>query len=305
MSVREFAAGDGPSARRLWDELGGWHRNTSPAVDADVDRTIGRLLRRPGWTGLRRRAPPSEGAWVAESRGDLQAWVYARADPEQNYIVPLVPPEGAAGVVERLMDLVREWFRSRGVDRFVVDVPTGRSDLHSAFQREGRILWHRAILDRDLGTSPTDSGGPGEVRPFRRPDLAAAQSLFKFRHPEASFPPIPVAFLELRGGWVRDPAWEMERSIWIAGPTERLLGIAGGTYRYGAPYGFLGPWVLAPSTPASVASRLLGAVFDWLRALGARRIRTTVPMPPGEDARTLERNGFSTLAEGDLFELKS
>ncbi|MGC2288701.1 MAG: hypothetical protein WA688_02440 [Thermoplasmata archaeon] len=305
MPVREFTSGDGQPARRLWDELGGWYRNTSPASDGDVDRAIGRLLRQ-SITGHRpRRGEPAEGGWIAHTNGSVVGWLYARADPEQNYIVPLVPPEDTTGALEALLVPAHEWFLNQSARRFVVDVPDGRADLRVAVQRGGRVLWHRAVLDRDLGALPSGWAVPATVREFRRSDLSAAQTLFGIRHPEKPPPPIPVAFLELRGGWTRDPAWELQRTIWLAGPRRELLGVAGGTHRPHAPIGFLGPWVLAETASPPVASELLGAVLSWLHGAGAQRVRTTIPTPPGDDAQTLLRSGFSTMAESDLFELKA
>jgi hypothetical protein len=34
-------------------------------------------------------------------------------------------------------------------------------------------------------------------------------------------------------------------------------------------------------------------------------VRTTIPMPPGDDARALLSSGFSPMAESDLFEMTS
>jgi hypothetical protein len=305
MSVRELASGDGKSARRLWDDVGGWYRNTSPTSDDDVDRAIGRILERASSGRRRRRRDPAEAAWVAESHGSLVGWLYARADPEQNYIVPLVPPEDRTGALTDLISPAREWFLNEEASRFVVDVPASRAELRVAVQASGRVLWHRAILDRDLSLLPSASATPASVREFRRSDLSAAQTLFGIRHPEKAPPPIPVPFLELRGGWMRDPAWDLQRTIWVAGPRRDLLGVAGGTHQPRAPIGFLGPWVLAESASPPVAIELLGAVLSWLREGGAQRIRTTIPTPPGDDAQTLLRTGFTTMAESDLFELKS
>jgi len=305
MSVREFASGDGQTARRLWNDLGGWYRNTSPTADGDVDRAIGRLLRQSISGRRPRRGEPAEGGWIAESQGSPVGWLYARADPEQNYIVPLVPPEDTSGAVEALLVPAREWFRHQAASHFVVDVPEGRADLRSVAQRGGRVLWHRGVLDRDVSPLPSTSAVPVAVRGFRRSDLSAAQTLFAIRHPEKPPPPIPVAFLELRGSWMRDPAWEIQRAIWIAGPRRGLLGVAGGTHRPRAPIGFLGPWVLAEAASPPVATELLEAVLSWLQGVGAERVRTTIPTPPGDDAQALLRSGFSTMAESDLFELKS
>jgi hypothetical protein len=305
MSVREFASGDGESARRLWDDLGGWYRNTSPTADSDVDRAIGRL-QRSAMSGRRpRRGTPAEGGWVAESGGSMTGWLYARVDPEQNYVVPLVPPEDPSGALDALLGPAREWFRARDASRFVVDVPSGRTDLQLVAQRGGRALWHRAVLDRDLRPLTSVSSVRALIREFRRSDLAGAQTLFGRRHPGTPPPPIPVAFLELRGGWTQDPAWEIQRTIWLAGPRQDLLGVAGGTYRPRASIGFLGPWVLAESATPPVADELLGAVIRWLREVGAQRVRTTIPTPPGDDAQTLLRSGFSAMAESELVELKS
>lgn len=135
-------------------------------------------------------------------------------------------------------------------------------------------------------------------------DVAPAQSLFGRRHPETPPPPIPVAFLQLRGSWFRDPAWDLQRTIWIAGPRQDLLGVAGGTHRPRAPIGFLGPWVLSEAASPPVATELLSAVLNWLRGVNAERVRTTVPTPPGDDAQALLRAGFTAMAESDLFELK-
>ncbi|HLY76637.1 MAG TPA: GNAT family N-acetyltransferase [Thermoplasmata archaeon] len=304
MPVREFTSGDGQPARRLWDDLGGWYRHTSPTSDADVDRAIGRLLRHALSGRRASRGEPAEAAWVAESNGSWIGWLYARADPEQNYIVPLVPSEDATGAFDSLLAPAREWFHHQEAGRFVVDVPDGRADLRTVARRTGRVLWHRAVLDRDLRPLPAASAAPATVREFRRSDLAAAQTLFGIRHPEKPPPPIPVAFLELRGAWSRDPAWELQRTVWIAGPRNALLGVAGGTHRPGMPVGFLGPWVLSEAAGPGVETELLGAVLTWLRDVGARRVRTTIPTPPGDDAQRLLRAGFSTLAESDLFELK-
>jgi hypothetical protein len=304
MSAREFASGDGQTARRLWDDLGGWYRNTSPTSDGDVDRAIGRLLRR-SLSGRRpRRGEPAEGGWMAESGGTPVGWLYARAEAEQDYIVPLVPPEDMTGAFEAMLDPAREWLRNQAARRVVVDVPEGRADLRAVVQRGGRVLWHRAVLDRDLSPLPSASAVPTLVREFRRSDLSAAQTLFGIRHPETPPPPIPVAFLELRGGWMRDPAWEIQRTVWIAGPRRELLGVAGGTHRPRAPIGFLGPWVLSERASPLVATELLAAVITWLRGTGAQRIRTTIPTPPGDDARMLLNSGFSTMAESDLWQLK-
>lgn len=304
MPVRELTTGDGQSVRRLWDDLGGWYRNTSPTSDADVDRAIGRLLRhamsgrRPG------RGSPAEGAWVATSRDTIVGWLYARADPEQNYIVPLVPPEDTSGALEALLAPAKEWFRNQEARRFVVDVPDSRPDLRASMSSGSRVLWHRAVFDRDLSSLPGPSAPTVGIREFRRSDLGPTQSLFGRRHPETPPPPIPVAFLELRGSWMRDPAWEMQRTIFLAGPRQELLGVAGGTHRPRAPIGFLGPWVLAETASPPVIRELLNAVLNWLRGAGAQRVRTTVPMPPGDDAQALLRSGFATMAESDLFELK-
>jgi hypothetical protein len=304
MAVREFASGDGQPARRLWDDLGGWYRNTSPTSDADVDRAIGRLLRH-AMSGRRpRRGEPSEGAWVATANDSITGWVYARADPEQNYLVPLVPPEDLTGALDSLLVPVREWFKNQEARRFVMDVPVGRPDLRAVAQKGGRVLWHRAVLDRDLSPLPLASAVPSTVREFTRSDLAPAQTLFGIRHPETPPPPIPVAFLELRGSWTRDPAWELQRTIYLAGPRRQLLGVAGGTHRPKSPIGFLGPWVLAEEASPPVATELLGAVITWLQGAQALRVRTTIPTPPGDDARVLLQSGFSTMAESDLFELK-
>jgi hypothetical protein len=305
MPVREFASGDGPPARRIWDDLGGWYRNTSPAGDADVDRSIGRLLRH-SMSGRRpRRGEPAEGGWVMESGGSLVAWLYARADPEQNYIVPLVPPEDNSGALEELLAPAREWFLNQAAPRFLVDVPNGRPDLRAVFQRRGRIVWHRAVLDRDVSPFGLATNASGQVREFRRSDVSAAQVLFGNRHPEAPPPPIPVPFLELRGGWMRDPAWELQRVIRVAGPRSALLGVAGGTHRPKASIGFLGPWVLSATASPLVATELLGSVLSWLQEVGARRVRTTIPTPAGEDAQALLSSGFTVMAESDLFELRS
>jgi hypothetical protein len=242
---------------------------------------------------------------MAEEDGGAFGWMYARADPEQSYVVPLVPPEDSTGAFEALLAEVREWFLNREVSRFVLDVPNARSDLRAALARRGRVLWHRAVLDRGLSPLPSNPAVSSEVREFRRSDLAAAQTLFGIRHPESPPPPIPVPFLELRGSWFKDPAWELRRTIWIAGPRRQLLGVAGGTHRPRASAGFLGPWVLSETASPLVATELLGAVLDWLQADGAHRVRTTVPTPFGDDARTLIDCGFVTMAESDLYEVKS
>ena len=305
MPAREIGARDDQPARRLWDDLGGWYRNTSPAGDPDVDRSIGRLLRHAKSGRRPRRGEPAEGGWVAESNGAVTGWLYARADPEQNYVVPLVPPEDTTGMLEELLALAREWFLNQEASSFFLDVPDGRPDLRAVAQRRGRVLWHRAVLDRDVTPPTFNAAAPGMVRAFRRSDISAAQILFGVRHPEKPPPPIPVPFLELRGGWIRDPAWELQRSIWVAGPRTALLGVVGGTHRPKAPIGFLGPWVLAETAGPLVAAELLGSVFSWLRGVGAGRVRTTIPTPPGDDAQMLLRSGFTTMAESDLFELKS
>jgi hypothetical protein len=305
MPVRPIAAGDGETVRRLWDDLGGWYRNTSPSSDEDVDRAIRRLQRHPTSSRRRRRGGTAEAGWVFESSGRVAAWLYARADPEQNYVVPLVPPEDAHGALDGLLDAAHQWFRQEQVERFVVDVPAGRPDLRTAAQQQGRPLWHRAILDRDLSPFPSGSPDGGTVRDFRRADLANVQVLFDRRHPDRPTAPVPVAFLQLRSGWFGDPASELQRAILIAGPREQLLGVAGGTHRSNAPIGFLGPWVLSENAGAAVALDLLGGVSEWLRGVGAQRVRTTVPTPPGDDAQMLLRAGFATLAEGDLFEIRS
>jgi hypothetical protein len=303
MTVRSIAAGDGPSVRRLWDELGGWYRNTSPAGDADVDRAIGRLIRHP--ISARRRKLPAEAGWVAESGGKVVGWLYARTDSDQNYIVPLVPPEETSGALEALLTAARGWFTEVQAAQFLVDVPVSRPDLRAAAQSRGRVLWHRAVLDRDLSPYPSASAVPATVREFRRGDLSNVQALFEARHPEKPPTQIPVAFLELRGGLFRDPAWDLQRSILLAGPREQLLGVAGGTHRPKTPIGFLGPWVLAQAASPPVAVELLGGVVSWLSSVGAQRVRTTIPMPPSDDARTLLCQGFTVMAESDLFEVKS
>ena len=305
MSVREFDAGDGQPARRLWDDLGGWYRNTSPASDNDVDRAIGRLLRQAGSGSRGRRRLPAEAGWVAVSGGSLIGWLYARADAEQNYVVPLVRPDDTSGAFEALLAPARSWFLTEGARRFVVDIPGGRPDLQAVAQRGGRVLWHRSVYDRDVSPLPSASAVPVAVREFRRGDLAAAQSLFGRRHPEPTPPPVPVAFLELRGGVFRDPAWELERAVWVAGPRPGFLGVAGGTHRPRSPTGFLGPWVLSEAASPPVISELLGAVLTWLRQMGAQRVRTTVPTPPSDDAKALLSVGFSPIAESDLYELKA
>lgn len=305
MTVRPLGSGDGRELRRLWDDLGGWYRNTSPASDADVDRAIGRILRQTA-TGRRpRRGVPVEAAWVAVSGKSIGAWLYARADPEQNYVVPLVPPGDPAGDLPDLLGSARTWFLGEEARRFVMDVPEGRSDLLSAVQPAGRRLWHRQILDRDLSQPVPAPPGPSGVRGFRRSDLASTQSLFGARHPEKLPPPIPVAFLELRGGWFRDPAWDMQRSIWIASPKRELLGVAGGTHRTGSAIGFLGPWVLAEGVPTSVPEDLLSTLAAWLLGTGAQRVRTTVPVPLNSDAESLIPLGFAPMAESDLYELRA
>lgn len=305
MHVRELTTGDGQNARRLWDDLGGWYRNTSPTGDADVDRAIGRLIRQSVSGRRPRRGAPADGGWVAESGGKIIGWLYARTDPDQNYIIPLVPPEETSGALDALLSPARAWFAEQQTDKFVVDVPVSRPDLRALAERTGRALWHRAVLDRDLTPFPTGSPLPATVREFRRSDLPTVQALFDRRHPEKPPAPIPVAFLELRGSWGRDPAWELQRAILLAGPRQQLLGVAGGTHRPHAPIGFLGPWVLAEATSPPVATELLGAVVSWLRGVGAQRVRTTVPTPPGTDARMLLSSGFSTMAESELYELKS
>jgi hypothetical protein len=305
MQVRELTTGDGQSARRLWDDLGGWYRNTSPTGDADVDRAIGRIIRLSISGRQPRRGAPADGGWVAESAGTIVGWLYARTDPDQNYIVPLVPPEDTTGALEALLPPARAWFAQQQADKFVVDVPVSRPDLRGVAQRGGRALWHRAVLDRDVTPFPGAPTVPTAVREFRRSDLSTVQALFDTRHPEKPPTPVPVAFLELRGSWGRDPAWELQRTILLAGPRQQLLGVAGGTHRPKAPIGFLGPWVLADAASPPVVTELLGAVVAWLRGVGAQRVRTTIPTPPGDDARALLSSGFSTMAESDLFEMKS
>ncbi len=305
MPVREFASGDGQPARRLWDDLGGWYRNTSPTADVDVDRAIGRLLRRSTSGRRFRRGTAAEGGWVADVHGSMVGWLYARTDPDQSYVVPLVPPEDTSGALDPLLSAARDWFRDQQVLRFFVDAPEGRADLHAAAERTGRVVWHRAVLDRDLAPLPSAPAVPASTRQFRRSDLPNVQALFQARHPEKSPPPIPVAFLELRAGWIRDPAWEMQRTIWLAGPRKEILGVAGGTHRPHAPIGFLGPWVLAEAASPPVVTELLGAIVSWLRGVGAQRVRTTIPTPPGDDARALLHHGFATMAESDLFEISS
>lgn len=304
MPVREFASGDGPPARRLWDDLGGWYRNTSPSDDADVDRAIGRLLRNPMGSRRVRRGASAESAWVALAQGSIIGWLYARTDPDQNYVVPLVPPEDATGAWEALLTQARTWFRGLEISRFFVDVPENRADLRAEAQRTGRVLWHRAVLDREVGL-PASTAVPVSARAFRRSDLPHVQELFRTRHPEKTPAPIPVAFLELRAGWFRDPAWELQRAIWLVGGQKNLLGVAGGTHRPRATLGFLGPWVLSETASPPVASELLEAVLAWLRGVGAQRVRTTTPTPPGDDAKVLLRNGFVPMAESDLFEISS
>ena len=168
MEVREFASGDGQSVRRLWDDLGGWYRNTSPASNGDVDRAIGQLLRQALTGHGPRRGNPAEGGWVATSHGSITGWLYARADPEQNYIVPLVPPEDTTGAFAALLGPAREWFRNQEARRFVVDIPDGRPDLRAVAQPAGRVLWHRAVFDRDLNPLPTVSAVRAAVREFSR-----------------------------------------------------------------------------------------------------------------------------------------
>lgn len=304
MPVREPGLGDGQALRRLWDDLGGWYRNTSPTSDTDVDRAIGRALRQAASGRRLSRRKPAECSWVSVSDSKLTGWLFARADPEQNYIVPLVPPEDTTGAFESMLDPARVWFRQESARRFVVDVPTTRPDLRSVAVKGGKILWHRAVLDRDLSPLPSTGALPETVRDFRRSDLAAAESLFRTRHPEKPPPPIPVAFLELRGGLFRDPAWEMERAVWVAGSRGNLLGVAGGNHRPRAPIGFLGPWVLAQAASPPLATSLLAAVLSWFERLGARRVRTTTPTPPSDDAQVLLRSGFASMAESDLFEIR-
>ena len=305
MQIRKLTAGDGPTARKLWDDLGGWYRNTSPAGDDDVDRAIARIVRRSTSSRLPRRGNPDDGGWVAVSGGNVVGWLYARSDPDQSYIVPLLPPEQSADALEGLVTSARTWFADRQIDKFVVDIPASRPDLRAMAQRGDQLLWHRAVLDRDLAPFPSASAVPATVREFRRSDLPTVQALFDARHPEKPPAPIPVAFLELRGRWGRDPAWELQRSIFLVGPRPELLGVAGGTHRPKAPIGFLGPWVLAQTASPPVVTELLEAVTGWLRGTGAQRVRTTTPSPPGDDARALLSCGFSSMAESDLFELRS
>lgn len=305
MPVREFETGDGPTARRLWDDLGGWYRNTSPASDQDVDRAIGRLVRDSSGRSRARRSTTAEGAWVAVSNGNPVGWLYARTDAEQNYVIPLVPPHDTSGLFDDLLSPAREWFLRQGAHSFFVDVPGERRDFRTVAQRDGHVLWHRAVFDRDLTPLASGPSLPSTVRGFRRADLLAAQSLFTRRHPEATPPPIPVAFLELRGGWLRDPAWELQRAIWVAGPPDDVLGVAGGNHQPRSPVGFLGPWVLSERASPPVVHELLGAVMDWVQGVGGQRVRTTVPIPPNDDAQALQAAGFSILAESDLYELKA
>ncbi|MCI4352956.1 MAG: hypothetical protein L3K14_06160 [Thermoplasmata archaeon] len=305
MSVREFEAGDGPAARRLWDDLGGWYRNTSPTSDIDVDRAVARLRRHAAGSLRPRRSTPTEGAWVAVSNEAPVGWLYARADAEQSYVIPLIPPGDTTGLFDALLSPAKEWFLRRGAHQFFVDVPAERRDLRTAAERDGRVLWHRAVLDRDVRALAPEATLPTTVRDFRRSDLAAVQSLFTRRHPEATPPPIPVAFLELRAGWFRDPAWELQRGIWVAGPRQDVLGVAGGNHRPRSPIGFLGPWVLSERASPPVVRELLDVVLEWLRGVGGQRVRTTVPTPPNDDAQALQAAGFSILAESDLYELRT
>jgi hypothetical protein len=303
MALAALASGDGPAARRLWEDLGGWYRTTSPASDRDVDRAIDRLLRSPGRRRTR-RSGPAEAAWIWRSNGVPTGWLYARADAEQNYIVPLLAPEGGPEVLGRLLVPAREWFRNEGAHQFFVDVPVARTDILRAVEAEGRPRWRRSVDGRDLSPVPGSSSVPGPVREFRRSDLGPVQALFEQRHPEPLPPPIPVAFLELRAGWFRDPAWELERAVWVAGASSRILGVAGGTHLPGSPIGFLGPWVLSEEATVPILASLLESVIGWLRVAGAREIRTTVPTPPSEDARALRTFGFVSVAESELYELR-
>lgn len=305
MTVRELGAGDGQAVRRLWDDLGGWYRNTSPASDADVDRALGRILRQVSGGRRPRRGAPAEAAWVALSGSSIVAWLYARAEPEQNYVVPLIAPEDPTGSLADLLGSARTWFLAQEARRFVLDVPEGRTDLQRVAEDSGRRLWHRQVLDRDLsGLAPT-SAAPSIVREFRRSDLAAAQSLFGARHPEKLPTPIPVAFLDLRTGWFREATTDVQRGIWVAAEKKELLGVAGSTHRPGAATGFLGPWVLAERSTPVMAEDLLSSLIAWLRSAGAHRVRTTTPVPLNSDARALLPLGFHSMAESDLYELRA
>ena len=305
MPVRELESGDGPALRRLWDDLGGWYRNTSPTSDNDVDRAIARLLRHSAGGLLRRRATPAEGAWVAVTNGVPVGWLYARADEEQSYILPLLPPDDSTGNFDALLLPAKEWFLRQGARRCVVDVPGERVDLRRVVQREGRILWHRAVFDRDLAPLAGTPALPSTTRGFQRSDLSSVQALFARRHPEPTPPAIPVAFLELRGGWFRDPAWELQRAIWVAGPRMDILGVAGANHRPRSPIGFLGPWALSERASLPVIHDLLSVALGWVRGVGGERVRTTVPTPLNDDARALQAAGFSVLAESDLYELRA
>ncbi len=305
MTVRELRAGDGEAVRRLWDDLGGWYRNTSPASDADVDRALGRILRQAAGARRPRRGTPAEAAWVALSGGSIVAWLYARAEAEQNYVVPLIAPEDPSGSLEELLGSARTWFLAQDARRFVMDVPEGRAELQTAAEESGRRLWHRQVLDRGVSEASPSPSGPSVIREFRRSDLAAAQSLFGARHPEKLPPPIPVAFLDLRSGWFREATTDVQRGIWVAAAKRELLGVAGSTHRPGAAIGFLGPWVLAEAATPAMAGALLSTLIAWLRSAGAHRIRTTSPVPLNSDARALLPLGFQPMAESDLYELKA
>ncbi len=304
MSVRPYLRSDLPEARRIWDELGGWYRETLPVAPAEVDRALRSLGTRSSRAPMRRRRSGAA-AWVLEDHGRTNAWIYARIEPEHNYLVPLVPPgAGESARLTELVDAAQAWFLERSVRSFLVEVPTGRAAPRAVFSARGRLRWTRSIFYRGLNEADRVAASSSLIRPFRRSDLSGVRRLAESRRPPPQPPPVPVPFLELRPAWWRGATTEPERGIWVAAPPTELLGVVGATHPLGTQVGFLGPCLLSPAVQSDAGTALLGTALAWLRNRGVNRVRTTLPTPLPDEARPLAMAGFAPQAEGELFEVR-
>ncbi len=303
MSVQPYARSDLPEARRIWDELGGWYRETLPVAPGEVDRALRSLGGR--WSRARRgRRLGAAAAWVSDNRGRTTGWIYARIDPEHNYLVPLVPAGADESArLTNLVDAAQAWFLERSVRSYLVEVPAGRPAPRVLFSARGRLRWTRSIFYRALGEADRVPAASSLIRPFRRSDLRGVRQLAESRRPPPQPPPVPVPFLELRPAWWRGATTEPERGIWVAAPPAELLGVVGATHPLGTQVGFLGPCLLSPAVQSDAGSALLGTALAWLRNRGADRVRTTLPTPLPDEARRLALAGFAPQAEGELFEV--
>jgi hypothetical protein len=308
MRVRPLVAEDLPAARRVWAQLGGWYRETTPVADQDLEPALAEALRSTNPRRWRwRRGGRASAAWIVVEDSSPSAWIYARTEPEQSYVVPLVPASSAeAATVTALAELASAWFRDRAIPRFLVEIPEDRAAAWRYLSDHGERLWTRTVLHRDVSDSDRFPLPTPVVRDFRPADLRYVRAMAAGRRAGGDPVPVPVPFLNLRAGsWIPGPRESrLAVRVWVAELPGGVEGVVGATCRPGATLGFVGPWLLGDEHGVEVGPPLLRAATAWLSARGMRRVRTSLADPETVEAAVLESVGFRPVARSGLVEVE-